>query len=359
MFFRQETELARLLKKRIRASGPLTFRDFMTEALYDPLHGFYAKGPLIGDSNGPFHTNARYSAFAFAWARAIQQSEEVLGFPIRIIELGGGTGELGEKILSFLKEPHEYIIVDQSGGLQQQQRARGLHSVHSINDLSPQPSFVFGNEVLDALPIHRVMGEEGGKLLEQYVALDEQGDFVEWFSEPSSSDLLKRLSAEHVVLGRGQLAEICLDYEAIMAQLTETVPTGYVCFIDYGDIAENLYHFSKRNGTLRMFMKQQQTYDPYDHVGNQDLTCDVDFTAVISHAREYGWDFVGLKSQSKWLQYSGIDQFLSIAKDLEEAQHEITQLTHLAQLGSTFDVLAFKTPGIPDPSGFSGNEGSG
>lgn len=356
---RQETELARLIKAKIRRSGPLTFRDFMAEALYDSQYGFYATGPLIGDLKGPFHTNARYSAFAFAWAQAIQQAETVLGYHLRIIELGGGTGELAANILSFLKEPHECSIVDHSGGLQQQQRARGLQSVQNIKDLSPQPSFVFGNEILDALPFHRVMGEAGGTLLEQYVALDEQGDFVEWFSEPSSPGLLTRLSGEQVVLGRGQVAEICLAYEEIMAQLAETVPTGYVCFIDYGDVAKNLYHYSKKNGTLRMFMNQQQTYDPYDHIGCQDLTCDVDYTAVIAHGREYGWDFVGLQSQSRWLQEIGINQFLSVAMDSEKAQHEITQLTHLAQLGSTFDVLGFKTPGLPDPPGFAGDEGSG
>ena len=54
MTIREETVLARRLKAQIQREGPMTFRDFMDVALYDPNHGFYGKGPSIGDTRWEF-----------------------------------------------------------------------------------------------------------------------------------------------------------------------------------------------------------------------------------------------------------------------------------------------------------------
>ena len=75
MLTRRETELARVLKKKIRLDGPVTFRDFMEHALYAPDMGFYAKGPKIGTGDGTFNTNSMFPAFAFALAQAIECAE--------------------------------------------------------------------------------------------------------------------------------------------------------------------------------------------------------------------------------------------------------------------------------------------
>ncbi len=58
---RQETELARILKQRIQTQGPITFREFMEQALFHPELGFYSKGPAIGSQDGTFNTSAMNS----------------------------------------------------------------------------------------------------------------------------------------------------------------------------------------------------------------------------------------------------------------------------------------------------------
>ena len=44
---------------------------------------------------------------------------------------------------------------------------------------SPLATVVFGNEVLDAFPVHRVMGLENEEVCELFVELDEDGEFCE------------------------------------------------------------------------------------------------------------------------------------------------------------------------------------
>jgi len=352
---RIETKLARVLKHQIRREGPLTFRDFMAHALYAPGLGFYATGPKIGTLDGTFNTNAMYPAFAVAMARAIEAAEAQLQQPLRIVECGGGTGELGRRILSALSTPHDYVVIESSPSLRKRQQALGLRSIAAPSLLAPGPSFLFGNEVLDALPVHRVMGTGDQSIQEQYVGLDENGDFCQVYQEPSSPLLQARLDQTCVTLGRGHLAEICLELDPFLAQLSAVVATGFVIFIDYGDEAMNLYHYSRPNGSLRCFYRQSEVFDPFTRVGEQDITADVDFTTVRTAAEGAGLVGAGHRPQGEWLKALGLDAMLP--------QHPppkggvdvsgLEQIMGPASLGSAFDVLGFHTVGLPPPPGFS------
>ncbi len=354
MFLRYETELARNLKDRIRRDGPITFRDFMEQALYAPGMGFYAKGPKIGTKDGTFNTNAMFPAYALALAQAIECAEARLQRRLRIVECGGGTGELGQRILSYLSDTHDYVVIESSPSLREQQHALGLRSVASASLLTPEPTFLFGNEVLDALPVHRVIGTGYQTIQEQYVDLDEKGEFLELYKEPSSPLLSERMDKEGLTIGRGHLAEICLELDSFLAEMAAVVSRGYVIFIDYGDMAKNLYHYSRPNGSLRCFYQQAQVYDPFNGIGEQDMTADVDFTAVQSAAKEAGLQWVGQKSQGEWLQSLRMEDILPAdsSPSTPQSHTDIEQLISPSRLGSAFDVLAFKTAGLPDPPGF-------
>ena len=323
----------------------------MASALYHPYHGFYSKGPSIGCPQGDFNTNAMFRAFAFALARAIKQAEEYIDGPLRILEFGGGTGELGENITSFLGSSIEYIIIETSPNLREQQKMRGLTSFDRIEALQPAPTFVFGNEVLDALPVHRVMNDGLGKLTEMYVGLDGQGEFCEQPGPPSTPHLAQRLDDEGIGLGRGQVAEICLDLQGFLQDIQKIISTGYLVFIDYGDEAADLYTYTQRNGTLRSYRFQQRTFDPFDGVGEQDLTTDVDFSALRKAAQDAGFISAGKIKQGPWLKNLGIGEYLKTVENDQQAQNDLEQLTSMAQLGSTFDIHMFKTEGLPDGPG--------
>jgi SAM-dependent MidA family methyltransferase len=323
----------------------------MTLALYDPEHGFYTKGPGIGTHTGMFNTNAMFPAFAFALARAIQHAEDLVGESLRIVEFGGGTAELASNVRSFLSTPHEYVIVDISPGCRAQQTRRGFQAMDSVDSLHPAPTFAFGNEVLDALPVHRVMGNGLGELLEFFVAIDGKGEFIEQPDIPSTPLLAERLRSEGIILGRGQTAEICLDLEGVIEKMAHPLSKGYLMFIDYGEEASFLYSHSRRNGTLRSFRSQQAVFNPFESVGDQDITADVDFTALKRAAKKAGLHSTGCLQQGIWLKNLGIHDYQMVVEDNRLADEEISFLTSPARLGSTFDVALFKTEGIPDGPG--------
>ncbi len=350
---RIETPLSRMLRECIVANGPMTFREFMDQALFHPELGFYAKGPVIGSQHGTFNTSAMFPAFAFSLARAVEQADAMLGESLRIVEFGAGTGALAAGILSYLSRPHEYVVVETSPGLRQKQEALGLKVIGQANDLDPAPSFVFANEVIDALPVHRVMGDGQGNLWEMYVTLDQNGYFVEEFGDPSSPHLSSRLLSEGVTLARGHVAEICLDIDPFIQKAASLISRGYLMIIDYGDEASALYHYIRRNGSFRCYYRQQRVYDPFDRIGDQDMTADVDFTALQASAYSVGLEAAGRAWQGTWLQNLGIQEFQPEDIDPKDVRDQIEQLTNPARLGSAFDVLGWKTAGTPDAPGFS------
>lgn len=356
MLDRVETELARRLKARIRKDGPLPFHDFMEAALYDPELGFYSRGPSIGTSDAAFSTSAKFPAFAFALARAIGEAERRAGEPLRVVELGGGTGELASRILGFLDAPREYVVVDASAGLRAEQSRRGVRAVASPREIEPAASFLFGNEVLDALPVHRVVGDGEGGVLEVFVDLNARGHFVERVRPATTPALAARLAAEGVTLARGQAAEVNLGLDAFVANAARVVSRGYAVFIDYGDDAHDLYAPTRLNGTLKAYREQAPSYDAFDRVGEQDLTADVDFTAVATAAAAAGLEDAGSAPQGPWLLSVGIREYGKVAPEPETARDHVEHLTSPTALGSAFRVACFRTPGLPDAPGFVAEE---
>lgn len=349
---RIETPLGSIIRDYILAHGPITFREFMEQALFHPELGFYSKGPDIGSVGGTFNTNAMFPAFAFSLAQAVEQADAIVGEPLRVVEFGAGTGELGARVLSFLSSPHEYVVVETSPGLRKKQEARGLKVVESVKDLSAAPTFVFGNEVIDAFPFHRVMGDGRGNLLEMYVAIDRHGCFTEEFGEPSTPELSSRLASEGISLGRGHVAEVCLDIDPFFQMAASIISKGYLVIIDYGEEASGLYHYTRKNGSLRCYYQQEQVHDPFDRIGDQDITTDVDFTALEAAAYSAGLGAAQRMWQGPWLENLGIHRFQPIGVDPKDVHTQIEQLTHSARLGSTFDVLVWNTSNCSNAPGF-------
>jgi len=348
----KETPLACKLREHILAHGPITFREFMAQALFHSDLGFYSKGPDIGSIGGTFNTNAMFPAFAFGLARAVEQAEALVGEPLRIVEFGAGTGELGARILSFLSRPHEYVVVEASPGLRQKQEVLGLKVFEGVEALGPAPSFIFGNVVIDALPVHRVMGDGQGNLLEMYVAIDQRGCFTEEFGELSTPQLSSRFASDGIVLGRGHVAEVCLEIDPFIHGAASIISKGYLVIIDYGESSSSLYHYTRKNGSLRCYYQQEQVHDPFKNIGDQDITTDVDFTALEAAARSAGLGAAQRVWQGPWLENLGIHQFQPQGVDPKDVQAQIEQLTHPARLGSTFDVLVWSTSTISNAPGF-------
>lgn len=288
--------LADRLRDRIAREGPLRVRDFLGLALHDPLDGYYAKGPAIG-AEGDFYTASNASLFPDALRRFVDAAVERLG-GARVVELGGGLGHLAARL------GHDLTVVEPSAGLAEAQRARGLRVVASLDELRPAPTVFLANEVLDALPVHRLLMTPEG-VREAYLDAGPDGRLREVpgpLSTPALAPAAARLAP---LLPVGAAAEANLDAGVLLAGMARAAPQALALFLDYGGTPDALYGEHAPGGTLRGFHRHQVTA-PYERPGGQDVTADVDFPWIAELAAEAGWRAAGLRPQGELLADLGL-----------------------------------------------------
>ncbi|HUR69343.1 MAG TPA: SAM-dependent methyltransferase [Candidatus Thermoplasmatota archaeon] len=303
------TGLVEEIKAEIRREGPMRFDRYMARC----LDAYYGRGPAIGP-DGDFSTSVRYPAFRDAIARLVAAS----GMP-RVVEIGAGTGALARHVIEALPDV-EYWTVDASAGLRAQQASAGARAVARIEEIpTGAPTLVFGNEVLDALPVRRIVGGPRSDF-EVYVDLDASGHL---------RDRLLPCDDRFpgVAPARGQICDVAPDLPAFVRAAARLADPGFLLFIDYGDPAPALYAQTRPNGTLAAYRAHGQNHDWYASVGEQDMTADVDWSAVARAATDAGLEELGLVTQEDLLTALDVDD------------HE---LTSPARLGSAFQAVAFR-----------------
>ena len=307
--------LAARIRDEIRASGPMPFARFMELALYDPDAGYYRSADARPGRAGDFLTAPElHPIFGEMLARAVEETWHVLGepYPFVVQEHGAGEGALAIPLLRELPGAIRYSPVEVDP--RRLERLRDGLSRHGLVDrvieLEADAGFdgvVIANEVLDALPVHRVR-RRGDGLRELAVAVGADGAFVEVEIEPTTPALTERLKAEGIDLVDGQTAEVALAVDDWVTTAVRPLRRGLALFIDYGAPAAELYDpVRRRHGTLRGFVRHQSSDDPYRFVGRQDLTAHVDVTAVQRAAEAAGLTTLGITTQTEALMGLGIE----------------------------------------------------
>jgi len=318
-----EPELAEAIRAEILEAGPMTFARFMELALYHPALGYYASGRRGPGRTADFLTAPEsHPIFGWALAAQIEEAWERLGRPVPFIvrEPGAGTGALAAGILDGLRRSGSalcgairYRISERAPDRCRQVRARleaiGAGDAFEAEDGSPIEGVVVANEVLDALPVHRVLGGPDGSLLESFVAVHPGGRFHEVTGPPSTPALAARLDNEAIRLLPGQAAEVCLAVDDWMRETAAGLHRGLFVFIDYGHPATALYE-PARGSLLRAYVGHRVHDDPFRNVGRQDLTAHVDLTAVEAIATRAGLDYLGTTTQAEFLASLGIGDLL-------------------------------------------------
>ena len=175
----EDAELVARLRDEIRSGGPITFARFMDRALYEPGHGYYRR-PVAGPGReGDFLTAPEaHPIFGAAVGRLLEQAWDALGrpSPFTITEPGAGTGALAAGLLGGLRDlgaPMLHAVryrpvelePDRVRAFEERLAAEGL-SAHLAGDAPPadmtETGAVVANEVLDALPVYRVVGRPEG-----------------------------------------------------------------------------------------------------------------------------------------------------------------------------------------------------
>ena len=367
------TPLAAILAERIRSHGPITFAEYMEAYLYHPEYGYYSKTDQRSRQDYFTSVDAR-PLFGRLLARQLHEMWTQLGSPsaFSLIEAGAGTGELAAQILDFAAvewsnfyEALQYVGVERSESRRiAQSKVLATHvaggHASSAADMPGEISCgcIFSNELLDAMPVHRVM-QESGDLREVYVGLEDAG-FCEQLGPLSTPDLSRYFIEQGVALRDEQHAEVCLEATNWIEGAGRRLHRGFVLTIDYGHEARELYDERHMRGTILAYEKHRASEDYFRAPGQQDLTAHVNFSAVDLWGQRAGLKRTGFTSQTNFLLA------LARSSNFEDLQSEHTDQNQQARarllfktlinpegMGETFQVL-IQHKGIDAPklSGF-------
>jgi SAM-dependent MidA family methyltransferase len=364
----------------IRKRGPTPFSRYMEICLYDSELGYYSRNAEQFGKAGDFYTSSDvHAVFGRLLARQFDEMWRALGSPERIdlVELGAGRGLFAQDVLdwSAKKLPDffralRYVLVESSPALRQritqtlghhlemgkalcvsnavsldtEKNGKGTTSVvpnKTLNEwaLAPEfPSIIFANEFFDALPVE-ILSREGSLRI-----ATRDGRFIETWA-PASPDELEFLDRHSIHPEGDERVEVPLVAQQIMERFAAGIGRGFILAIDYGYTREEQLA-GRHRGTLKAIRRHSISANPYEAPGEQDITADVNFTALAAAAEKHGMQTQKLVTQSQFLMGIGeANQFSDVFEECrlpQERAKVALQLKHLitpAGMGESFHVL--------------------
>jgi len=360
-----EARVLDLVRARIAAAGgALPFADFMALALYAPGLGYYSAGARKFGAGGDFTTAPELSPlFGRCLARQCREVLAVTGGAI--LEFGAGTGALAATVLAALADmralPERYLILEVSADLRsrQQMRIAQLPSalagrVEWLDRLPDEPlaGVVLANEVLDALPCERFV-VRGGEAHRLGVAVDARGALE---AVELATTLALPAGIDGAALPEGYHGELRPSIAPWIGSAAAALGHGLLLACDYGDARAPLYHADRIDGTLLCHFRHRAHGNPFIHVGLQDITAWVDFTAVAEAASAAGLEVAGFATQAALLLALGIERDVAAVPDERTRYARATEARQLllpTAMGESFKAIAL-TRGLDAAlSGFS------
>lgn len=302
----------------IRSAGPIPFARFMEHCLYHPRYGYYTRGLGGGGGRDYLTSSGTHWIYGELLARQAEEMWRRLDRPARFsfAEFGPGEGTFARDFVraaSRLGEfagALEYLLIEPSPVLRERQRLRLEPAAAGVRiEWLDEPSLraragtlrgcLFANEVIDAFPVHRLVGSPSGP--REVHVVDRDGELREELLPPSSDALPWFLAESGIDLEEGQEVDLNLRASEWIAGAVGLLERGYLVVVDYGHEAKDLYHPARHRGTLLAYYRHRVSEDFLLRPGEQDLTAHVDFSVLSAAARAAGARRLGLISQSHFL----------------------------------------------------------
>lgn len=342
--------VAEALAAAIRLKGPISVAHFMAAA---NAHYYATRDPL--GREGDFTTAPEISQIfgeligvwlADLWDRAGRP-------PSHYVELGPGRGTLAQDALrAMAKAGLKPLVhfVETSPGLRSVQVER-VPSALFHDDISTLPEdgalLIVANEFFDALPVHQLI--RGGKDWHERRVACQGTLFLPVADKVVPESLIPKALRDAPV---GSIIESAPASVAIVTALTKRLSAqgGAALIIDYG------YDGPAVGETLQA-VKGHRYANPFDAVGEQDLSVHVDFATLGAAASLAGAKVSGPVGQGAWLAALGIaGRAVSLAKASPTRTEEIAaahqRLIQPDAMGTLFRVMALRGANWPEPAGF-------
>lgn len=360
------------LAQTITQQGPMPFAEYMHRCLYEPGLGYYVNGLSKLGADGDFVTAPELSDDLARCVAA--QAAEVFGLigGGSMLEFGGGSGQFAVDILLELKRlehlPEHYLLLDVSADLkhQQQQLVAQLLPAELAARVQWVDTFVEGfrgvvvaNELFDAFPVERFSIDEG--IARRWCVDFADGRFsYQTYQHPDTANYVERLLVSaRQRLTDGYASEFCPVMMPWWQSLAESFDTGTVIVLDYGCERSRYYSPMRSEGSTRCFFRHTLHDNALIYQGVQDITADVDFTALAESAVASGFALEGYTSMTQFMLSLGvIDRHRSQQTGLAEKQRvvatgKLKQLLLPEEMGERFMVAGFSRNIEPVLRGFA------
>jgi SAM-dependent MidA family methyltransferase len=370
--------LRQKIEQEIRERGPIPFARYMELCLYHPELGYYSRNAEQFGKAGDFYTSSDvHAVFGRLLARQFEEMWRALGSPqqIDLLELGPGRGLFAHDVLDWSEKKFpdffsalHYVLVETSPALRERIKeslvrhlesgkawceaevlsrekvGKGTTSVlpkqaPKGGALAPEvPVIVFANEFFDALPVE-ILSAKGSLRIDA-----RDGRFVETWAHPSPEEL-EFLDRHSIHAEAEERLEAPLAAQQFMDRIAASIQRGFLLAIDYGYTREEQLA-GRHRGTLKALRQHSISANPYEAPGEQDITADVNFTALAAAAEKHGMQTQKLITQSQFLMGIGeANQFADAFEECrlpQERAKVALQLKHLvtpAGMGESFQVL--------------------
>lgn len=293
----------------------LSFKEFMSQALYDPEIGYYAgpKNPVGED--GDFITSPRISeVFGFALAGLVSEFLARQGDAVcSIVDIGCGDGSLLRQLASSLsfrehRQAH-FFGVDRNlgrieGGEKPGEQIDFLTSVEVVPQQNP--ALVIANELFDALPFARLVQRQDG--LHELWVREEDGR-REWVELPAPHYFQTYFAEREIKLVAGQFADVALEWGELYESICRIADRAMIVTIDYGFPDRQLFDPRIRKfGTAAAFRHHAVHRDLLAEPGNQDLTAHINFSDLRRSGERSGFQTLLFSRQAEFLLRLGITE---------------------------------------------------
>jgi SAM-dependent MidA family methyltransferase len=332
----------------------ITFAAYMEQALYGP-EGYYSSGIAHSGRTGDYFTapdtgpafGMLLSAIFAQWAR------QFAARPFHLIECGAGEGALAQGMIQSLQQQDADLCRHLRYDLVERSMARRrildtlmgnspvpVQVVGQLDELKPRPvaGVLFANELIDAMPVHRVRMHKG-RLEEAYVVGAELSSAHprEVWESPSTPDLADYFDRLNITLPEGYVTEVNLAMRSWIRQAATVLNPGFLVAIDYGRPAWQYYDSDRREGTLRGFREHEVRRDVLAP-DVADITADVDFTSLAIDGQQAGFQPLAFMEMGPFLM-QGARAILDQGDFKAAAPAGLRYLVHPEGMGSAFHVL--------------------
>lgn len=351
------------IEKIIKIKGSLKISEFMHEALFNQIHGYYQTTNPIG-KNADFITSPEISqVFGELIAAYFLEFFSLKKNQISLVEMGAGKGTLFFDILTTINKLAEkklpqaidfiklanFNIIEINPVLKEiQQKKLKNFQINWWNNFdqflenNSDEIFFISNELLDCFPIDQFIKTQIGWQEKLVDLIDDKLEFrlakFDQVIHGLVEEKIKNISKKPQI---GSIFEYSFPTQNFITQLGEAIKKfgGIAINIDYG------YFESDFSNSLQALQNHQKTL-VLENVGNSDITALVDFSSLIKIIEKLSLNFSYL-TQKEFLISLGIEErekTLIINKNQKERKEinlAIDRLISSAQMGELFKCLIF------------------